>query len=49
MVLEAYVIVGSLVIFLTENNIPKSMTTDPHLKKSHVVFHKVRFSVQLYS
>ena len=25
MVLEAYVIIGSLVIFLTENNIPKSM------------------------
>ena len=49
MVLEAYVIIGSLVIFLTENNIPKSMNTDPHLKKSHVVFHKVRFSVQLYS
>ena len=27
--LEAYVIIGSLVIFLTENNIPKSMNTDP--------------------
>ena len=34
MVLEAYVIIGSLVICLTENNIPKSMNTDPHLKKS---------------
>ena len=33
MVLEAYVIIGSLVICLTENNIPKSMNTDPHLKK----------------
>ena len=49
MVLEAYVIIGSLVIFLTENNIPKSMNTDPHLNKSHVAFHKVRFSVQFYS
>ena len=49
MVLEVYVIVGSLVISLTENNIPKSMNTDPHLKKSHVVSHKVRFSVQFYS
>ena len=29
MVLETYVIIGSLVIFLTENNIPKSMNTDP--------------------
>ena len=46
MMLEAYVIIGYLVIFLTENNIPKSMNTDPHLKKSYVVFHKVRFSVQ---
>ena len=35
MVLEAYVIIDSLVIFLTENNIPKSMNTDRHLKKSH--------------
>ena len=49
MVLEAYVIIGSLVIFLTENNIPKSMNTDPHLKKSLEAFHKVRFSVQFYS
>ena len=48
MVLEAYVIIGSLVIFLTENKIPKSMNTDPHLKKLHVAFHKVRFSVQFY-
>ena len=31
MVLEVYVIIGSLVIFLTENNIPKSMNTDRHL------------------
>ena len=31
MVLE--VIIGSLVIFLTENNIPKSMNTDRHLKE----------------
>ena len=30
----------------TQDNIPKS---DPHLKKSHVVSHKVRFSVQCYS
>ena len=30
MVLEAYVIVGSLVIFLTENIIRKSMNVDPH-------------------
>ena len=37
--LEVYVIIGSLVIFLTENNIPKSMNTDRHLKKSPVVFH----------
>ena len=28
MVLEVYVIIGSLVIFLTENNIPKSMNTN---------------------
>ena len=34
---------------LTENNILKSMNTDPHLKKSHVVSHKLRFSVQFYS
>ena len=34
MVLEVYVIIGSLVIFPTENNIPKSMNTDRHLKKS---------------
>ena len=40
MVFEVYVIVGSLVISLTENNIPKSMNTYPHLKKSHVVSHK---------
>ena len=48
MVLEAYVLIGSLVIFLTENNIPKSMNTDPHLKKSRGVA-QVRFSVQFYS
>ena len=36
---------GSLVIFLTENNIPKSMNTDRHLKKSPVVFHRVQLSV----
>ena len=49
MVLEVYVIIGSLVIFLTENNIPKSMNIDRHLKKSPVVFHRVQFSVQFYS
>ena len=43
------VIIGSLVIFLTENNIPKSMNTDRHLKKSPVVFHRVQLSVQFYS
>ena len=32
MVLEVYVIIGSLVFFLTENNIPKSMNTDRHLR-----------------
>ena len=47
--LEVYVIIGSLVIFLTENNIPKSMNTDRHLKKSPVVFHRVQFLVQFYS
>ena len=47
MVLEVYVIIGSLVIFLTENNIPKSMNTDRHFKKSPVVFHRVQFSVHL--
>ena len=41
MVLQVYVIIGSLVIFLTENNIPKSMNTDRHLKKSPVVFQRV--------
>ena len=40
---------GSLVISLTEKNIPKSMNTDPHLNKSHVVSHNVRLSVQFYS
>ena len=49
MVSEVYVIIGSLVIFLTENNIPKSMSTDRHLKKSPVVFHRVQFSVQFHS
>ena len=29
---EVYVIIGSPVIFLTENNIPKSVNTDRHLK-----------------
>ena len=48
LLLEVYVIIGSLVIFLTENNIPKSMNTDRHLKKSPVVFHRVQFSVQFY-
>ena len=28
-----YVIIGSLVIFLTENNIPRLMNTDRHLLK----------------
>ena len=49
MVLEVYVIIGSQVIYLTENNILKSMNTDRHLKKSPVVFHKVQFSVRFYS
>ena len=49
MVLEVYVIIGSLVIFLTENNIPKSMNTDRHLKKLPVVFNRVQLSVQFYS
>ena len=49
MVLEVYVIIGSLVIFLTENNLPKSMNPDRHLKKSPVVFHRVQFSVHFYS
>ena len=40
--IEVYVIIGSLVIFLTENNIPKSMNTDRHLNKSPVVFHRVQ-------
>ena len=35
MVLEAYVIVGSLVIFLTENNIPKSMMATTIQKHRH--------------
>ena len=33
MVLEAYVIIGSLVICPTENNIPKSMNTRSSLKE----------------
>ena len=48
MVLEVYVVIGYLVIFLTDNNIPKSMNTDRHLNKSPVAFHKVQLSVQFY-
>ena len=33
MVLEVYVIIGSLVIFLTENNIPKSVNTDREITR----------------